>query len=248
MTTFASRTLAGLDDAWGTDLGGCVAISDVVIGKFSGNPVAAGMRSGNVPIPPGATITSAVMTFTSLFPQSSSNVVELDIMLQQADDPPDWTVCDAWARAVAAIAAGATLTNWVVDGNEWCNQCLADSPDFAAGIQQIIDRPGWASGQAMMALFADDGDSVNSFTAESFERDPADAPLLTIDYTEIPPEPQRITIRGRRDSKIGIRGRRDSKIGIRGRDDADVTIKGRDDTALSVRGRNDTKFSIRGRG
>ena len=247
MTTFASRILVGLDDAWGIT-GGCATINDILLGKFSGNSIAAGMRYDNVPIPSGAIINSAVMTFISLFDQPESNVVELDIMMQQADDPPDWTVCDTWARAVAAIAAGATLTNWVLDGFEWDNLAPVDSPDFAAGIQQIIDRPGWASGQAMMCLFADDGDSLNSFTAESFERDPAGSPLLTIDYTTIPPDPRRVTIRGRDDSEITVRGRGDSNLSVQGRDDAAVIVRGRDDSGLTVRGRDDTKLSIRGRG
>ncbi|KKM96114.1 hypothetical protein LCGC14_1181340 [marine sediment metagenome] len=194
MTTFVSRVLAGLDDAWGVSIG-CNSISDLNLGRHPTlGSYSNGCRYDNVSIPAGATIDSAVVTFTSRQGQVFGQVVEVDIFLEQVDNPGDWAVpCLLFARSLASIVAGATLTTWVLDVNDWCNLCAVPTPDFKAGVQQKVNDAGWASGQAMMLFFHDNGNSVDTLFAVSFERDPNASPLLTITYRETVPSSPRIS-------------------------------------------------------
>ncbi len=182
MPTWSSRILAGADDGYAV-LGGCVTASDIYLGIFDpfGGTVGA-MRYDNVPIPNGAIIDSAIITCTSTFPQAFVGAVEVDIFLEQEDDPDDFGApCTMWQRHLDAKAAGAVLTNWVTDFADWTNQALVDTPDFKAGLQQKVDDPGWAAGQAFVIFMADDGDSVRRITVSSIERDGL-GPLMTVDY------------------------------------------------------------------
>ena len=52
------------------------------------------------------------------------------------------------------------------------------SSDIAPLIQEIVDRPGWASGNAIAVLVTGSGERV----AESFDGDPGGAPLLRVEY------------------------------------------------------------------
>ncbi|KKM81501.1 hypothetical protein LCGC14_1329180 [marine sediment metagenome] len=116
MPTWSSRILAGADDGYAV-LGGCVTVSDIYLGIFDpfGSTVGA-MRYDNVPIPNGAIIDSAIITCTSTFPQAFVGAVEVDIFLEQEDDPDDFGApCTMWQRHLDAKAAGAVLTNWVTD-------------------------------------------------------------------------------------------------------------------------------------
>ena len=182
MPTYTSRILAGNDDGYSVSIT-CVTVSDIYLGVFAPfGSLAGGIRYDNVTIPNGAVIDSAIVTFTSTFGQAFGQTVELNILLEQEDDPGDFVApCTMWARWQAAIAAGAVLTNWVLDSFDWTSLALVDTPDFAAGVQQVIDRPGWASGQAMVIFLPDDGDSNEQITASSRERDGL-GPLLTVDY------------------------------------------------------------------
>lgn len=54
------------------------------------------------------------------------------------------------------------------------------TPDLAAIIQEVVDGPGWASGKALVVIIKA---GVGDRTAESFEGDPAGAPLLHVEYT-----------------------------------------------------------------
>ncbi|KKM68100.1 hypothetical protein LCGC14_1464300, partial [marine sediment metagenome] len=146
-----------------------------------------GMRYDNVPIPNGAKIDSAIVTCTSTFPQAFVGAVEVDIFLEQEDDPGDFAApCTMWQRQLDAKAAGAVLTNWVTDYTDWTNLAEVDTPDFKAGVQQKTDDAGWVSGAAMVIFMADDGDSARRLTVSSFERDGL-GPLFTVDY-HLPPE------------------------------------------------------------
>jgi hypothetical protein len=74
--------------------------------------------------------------------------------------PPDWT---------AVGAAGAAER----------------TPDLAALLQEIVDRPGWAPGNALALLVTGTG----TRTAESFDGLASAAPLLRVEYRIEAPGP-----------------------------------------------------------
>ena len=57
------------------------------------------------------------------------------------------------------------------------------SPSLVPIVQELIDRPGWASGNALVVLVSGTGRR----TARSYDANPAKAPLLHIDY--VPEDP-----------------------------------------------------------
>jgi len=54
------------------------------------------------------------------------------------------------------------------------------TPNIAPVIQEIVSRAGWSSGNALAIIITGNGERV----AESYDGDPAGAPLLHIDYAE----------------------------------------------------------------
>jgi hypothetical protein len=71
---------------------------------------------------------------------------------------------------------------------QWFAETEYDSPDIAAVVQEIVDRPGWASGQAM-AFFLD-GDEVQNIDGYSWDYNSGQyAPRLYIEYTVPPSAP-----------------------------------------------------------
>jgi hypothetical protein len=66
---------------------------------------------------------------------------------------------------------------WTTTGDAGPDQ---QTPNLATIIQEIVDRPGWASGNAMVVIV--NGTGVRS--AESYDGDvPAAAPLLHVSYS-----------------------------------------------------------------
>ncbi len=51
-------------------------------------------------------------------------------------------------------------------------------PDLSAVIQEMVDRPGWASRNSLALIIAGTGHR----TAKAFEGDGAGAPLLHVEY------------------------------------------------------------------
>jgi hypothetical protein len=52
------------------------------------------------------------------------------------------------------------------------------TPDIAPIIQEIVNRPGWSSGNSLVIIVSGTGERV----AESYRGDPAGAPLLHVEY------------------------------------------------------------------
>ena len=81
----------------------------------------------------------------------------------------------------AASAAWNDIPAWDVDGNVTDRQA---TPNFAAVVQEIVDQPGWAAGNAMVIIMEGAGER----TAASFNGEPNGAPMLIISTTGGPHE------------------------------------------------------------
>ncbi len=136
------------------------------------------VRFSSVPIPQGATIQSAIITSLSADSQSGT-VVRLVIEAENADDPSaivDDTNWHALARTVASVSwnPGATTLD-----------AEFDTPSLVSIVQELVDRPGWASGQAMQFLLHDDAQLSDTNAvrwAYTYDNDPAKAGLLIVTY------------------------------------------------------------------
>lgn len=109
-----------------------------------------GARFLNITIPQGATIDNAKLTVVGS--ADSSGTPKSRISAEDVDDAAE--IAD---NSVAFDARWAARTSARVDwdGGSIGSGEAVDSPDIAAVIQEIIDRPGWASGHAILIFFDD---------------------------------------------------------------------------------------------
>ena len=174
MGTFTALIAAGEDDGWvGTtwsNTGNEYFAKDtsVIYNSF--------LRWSNIAIPQGATIISAKIT-VKCAASTNTGVANINIYGNNVDDA---TAIPSLA-AYNAAAVTTALTNWVI--TSWTVGTVYDSPDITNVIQEIVNRAGWASGNALQILIKNNGSATSSVKAfTSYNTTPASSALLTIDY------------------------------------------------------------------
>ena len=131
-----------------------------------------GLRFPGVGVPQGATIAAAYVEFET--DEVSNDATSLVIQGQAADDAPAFTldVGNLTSRpTVASSVPWATVPAWVVNSKQ-------RTPDLAPIVQQIVNRPGWATQHALVVII----DGTGRRTAEAVEGEAAAAPLLHVEY------------------------------------------------------------------
>ena len=175
MATTVNITAGGDDGYWFT---GTFNNSDVsfAAGNNAGILATAFLRFDNVLIPPGATIVSAIHRLGA----NPNGTPLLKIYAEDADDP----------TAVTSEANGhvRVLTTAAVDWDDVTLGVADETPDLAAIIQEIVDRPGWQSGNAMQFFYKDDGSASSNFALFAAFEDVATEASLIIEYA-VPPSP-----------------------------------------------------------
>lgn len=180
MTTLALSIEASGDDVYLFDASTLQTTRAThAIGNAVGTAKKAAYRLA-IAIPAGAIVTSA--TFINVASSSlSSKTVYTNLALEQVDNAGQIsTVADFNARLgnIGDVVAWDSIPSWVA-GTSYA------SPDLSSIFQAIIDRPGWASGNAVQLFWVDDGSSFNAYrNAAAWDDTTYDPPLLTIEYTE----------------------------------------------------------------
>lgn len=177
MTVFAKAIAAGSDDARQNvttmDLTNAFTVSIINATDY------AGFRFTNVTIPQGSTINSA--TLNTYLSSSSFDDIDARIYCQDIDDAGTFTSA---ASDISNRTPTTAYTAWQVTnmGVGW-----ETSPDFAAAVQEVIERPGWASGNDLAVIL--DNQTAVDCRFRSYEYsvnawgDNRDAVTITIDYT-----------------------------------------------------------------
>jgi hypothetical protein len=134
-----------------------------------------GLRFIDVDIPQGATIVDAFVQFQ--VDEASSQTTSLTIEAQDTDNAQaftssNWNISN---RATTSADVWWNPATWKTVGNAGAKQ---QTPDIAPIIQEIVNRPGWSSGNALVLIITGTGKRV----AESYNGKPAAAPLLYIEY------------------------------------------------------------------
>ncbi len=151
--TFDGEVTANVDDGYSksneffTRFGGIA-----VCGKHAtdGHVYDTFARFTNVTIAAGATIDSAYITVMNDRAGPGATTTT-KIFFEDSDDavaPALWSQHNADVRTAAS-------TQW--DDVNFSADTATNSPDISAVIQEIVDRGGWSSGNAMMLLWDDDG-------------------------------------------------------------------------------------------
>ncbi len=177
-TTVEVRISGNNDDAEEFVSGGAVnrTSTDLEFVADPGDQIV-GMRWASLPVPPGVTITNAYIELTTdeTGPNPTTN---LTFWAQAADSPIEFsaTTSDISNRPkTTASVAWNGIPSWTTT-NE-----THQTPDLAAIIQEVIDRPGWASGNAIVVISEGTGERI----AHSHDGVPSAAALLHVEYAPI---------------------------------------------------------------
>jgi hypothetical protein len=149
---------------------------DVELGMGSeGIPTTAGLRFTGVQVPAGANILYADVQFqVDETKQTAANFV---IRAQQSDNPTTFlssTAFNVSSRPVTSQSVAWAPPGWSVLGAAGPDQ---RTPDLQTVIQEVVNRPGWSSGNALAIIITGSGRR----TAESFDGG-APPPILHIRY------------------------------------------------------------------
>ena len=151
--------------------------SDLELVYDKGGNQTVGMRFNGVTIPQGATINSASLQFQ--VDEVSTNATSLTIQGEATDNAATFSTASGSisARPKTSGAIAWSPPPWATIGDAGPDQ---QTPNIALVIQEIINRPGWASGNSLVILITGTGERV----AESYNGSSSGAPLLTIDYLQ----------------------------------------------------------------
>jgi len=177
------RVAAGEDDAEEKVASGDISLtsSDLEITE-EGSPEdnqLVGMRFNDIAIPQGAIITSAYVQF-----QVDETDVPGDnrpgtkvIKGEASDNAAAFTdaAFDISSRPTTSAEASWDWPEWLTEDEEGPDQ---QTSDISAVIQEIVDQPGWASGNALVLIITGSGENA----AESFDGEAESAPLLHVEF------------------------------------------------------------------
>jgi hypothetical protein len=134
-----------------------------------------GLRFGPIPVPQGTTIAAAHIQFT--VDETTTEATTLTLRGQASDNAPTFTTAtgNITARPLTTASALWTPPPWPTLGAAGTEQ---ESPDLAAVINEIVNRPGWVSGQSLAIIISGTGRRV----AQSWNLAPSGAPVLHVEY------------------------------------------------------------------
>lgn len=174
-TTLERRIAAGTDDAEEKASGSVSLSSSDLELVYDGSNQRVGLRFTSLSIARGAVITNAYMQFKA--DETQSEATSLLVQGQAAGNPATFTTTSGNVSTRPRTAASASWSPlaWSLVGEAGAKQ---RTPNLSAVIQEIINRPDWTSGNALVLVITGTGHR----TAESYEGDRAGAPLLHIEY------------------------------------------------------------------
>jgi hypothetical protein len=193
MTLFIKQIVAGNDDAGaqqaitGDPFTNTLNVAQPAyqIGEGVSSPAATlhldtTARFTDVTIPKGAIIDSATLTLTAFSSGQTGGNVFTNIVAHNVDNSPQLiqgNFAEYNGRALTGAVAWALNPIWVPES-------VNVSPDIKTVIQTIVDRPGWASGNALHIFVQESGASSNSERrAYGFVGNPAKSARLTVNFT-----------------------------------------------------------------
>ncbi len=147
----------------------------------------AGLRFTNVTIPKDAIIEEAHLTPTCS--AAKSDACKTRISAQAADNPDDFSGDDVGTASARWNNRTAARVDWdFLFSDAWVLDTEYSSPELKTVIQEIVNRAGWASGNAIVIFWNDWDDRSASATnrykqAYPYNVAPGKAVKLHIEYT-----------------------------------------------------------------
>jgi len=131
---------------------------DLEMVRDNGADQTVGLRFAGVAVPPGATITNAYVQFTTQATGATA-VTSLTIKGEAADNPGTFTTTlgNISARATTSAVVGWSVPIWTSVGAAGQDQ---RTPNLATVVQQLVSRPGWTNGNAIVLIITGTGRRV----------------------------------------------------------------------------------------
>src|SRR5215211_2468192 len=137
-----------------------------------------GLRFPGLGVPAGAAVTKAYIQFVA--DESQSEATTLTVRAQAADDAQAFTTAgfDVSSRPRTGASLSWSPGAWTA-GDAGAAQ---RSPDLSGLVQEVVDRSGWAAGNALAFVVTGSGHR----TAVSFDGSASKAALLHVEYQQAP--------------------------------------------------------------
>lgn len=136
-----------------------------------GDDQSVGLRFEGVNIPSGATVTEAVLEFTSVGDFNAP--ADLTISVEASDNSPEFTNAN---NDLNGRARESATRSWIP--GSWAATGTYESADLTPLLQQVVDRAGWCGGNAVTLIV--EGTGIRS--AISADNDANQAPALRVKY------------------------------------------------------------------
>lgn len=177
--TYDASVAAGADDGYiRTGPDDFYNAANLVAGNWAGVLYDFWCRFDGVTVPAGATIEDVYLTFQAWTEGGDGVGTKTNIYCEAADDPA--------APANYGDADGRTRTTAFSAWDDYDfpdNTNDYDTPSFVTALQEVIDRPGWASGQAIQVFVDDDGGTNFYYSVRGMDQVPdPNAPDIHIQY------------------------------------------------------------------
>ncbi len=208
-TGAVAATINAADNDAEQNAGGTVTVSgttgnaiDLDLGRITsgGGQNTVGLRFTGLNIPQGATITSAFIQFSAdNVLETSTDPVNFRIRGEAADNPGPFTTT---AFNITSRTSTTAIANWSPPGwgaavNASTTGPAQQTTTLAAVVQEIVNRPGWSPGNAMVLILDNDPATTTGYRdAESFDGNavlgtgssfnPALPPRLIVNYAFTP--------------------------------------------------------------
>ena len=171
------RVATGNDDAEERISSGNVNLtsSDLELISDGSNAQLVGMRFTGVAVPNGAAISNAWIQFQ--VDETNSGATNVNIQGEASDSALQFTTGNSniSSRGRTTASTAWAPVSWTSVGEAGPDQ---QTPDISAAIQEIVNRPGWVSGNDMVMIITGSGER----TAESYNGSSTGAALLHIEY------------------------------------------------------------------
>ena len=171
MTNFSATITTSADDA--QEAGGTVTLDGGALNANSTTGYSA-FRFLNVTIPPGSTINTASLNV--YVTSGSFDDPDVTIYAEDTDDAATFTTA---SNNISSRTPTTANTVWNVGS---ISTGVKTSPDFAAVIQEIVNRGGWSSGNDLALIYVGN-DASSLMRVRAYDAGGGDYATLNIDYT-----------------------------------------------------------------
>ena len=195
-TVVTTRIASSTDDAEEGASGRIYRASTDLELVYDGSAQTVGLRFVKVAVPRGATVTSAYVQFKT--DERTTVSTALTIRAQAADNAPTFlsTSKNVSSRPRTAASVAWSPPAWKKVGEAGLGQ---RTPNLAPVVQEVVNRSGWVSGNALALIVTGKGKRV----AESYDGTRTGAPLLRVTYT-VPATNQPPTVNAGTDWSLGL--------------------------------------------